>query len=71
MQLATCKNCKSWEPDSPDGGTCDAARWVDRGERLKPGEFGYFIQVNDDSGLWGGVRTSAEFGCVKFHKKGR
>ena len=60
--MKTCKNCKYWGNDQDS--VCEVVENI--------GNEDFFIKVSstDDQGLEGLLVTGANFGCIKFKKRG-
>jgi hypothetical protein len=62
--MNTCKTCKwwgKWEPTICDKVTHDFG---------KPNtQFELIIHADDDSNLWGALKTGPDFGCIHHEEK--
>jgi hypothetical protein len=65
-----CGDCKYWENHTDmwnkSWNTCEAAKWVDRDEKIGENEFAVYADCADDHGLNAGLKTGPMFGCIKF-----
>lgn len=70
MAIGYCKDCRFWESHTDmrnkSWNTCEAADWVDRGQKIADDGLAIYADASDDSGLEAGMKTGPMFGCIRF-----
>lgn len=58
-----CKNCRSWNKYD---NSCYKAEWDGL---IDNNQLSYYAEAHDDSGLYAGIKTGPNFGCVLFEER--
>ncbi len=68
--MGNCKDCKNWKASTIYPAytihVCEAVDYVNQTEDVIEDSFAIYADAQDDTGLWVGLKTGPNFGCVMF-----
>lgn len=70
--MGNCKNCKYWKTLNDGYRTwsiCDNVDSLEHSDKIARDGFAIFADCHDNSGMYAGLKTGPDFGCIKFIEK--